>query len=556
MLVLLAGGGDGLAQGLPGGLPTPGTLPPAADPARALERPPAPPPSAAPEAQLDFQVNTPRRSSDPRAVDQLRFAVKDIIVDGATQFPRERIEALIAGLRDKMVGLREITAVAEAIEALYRGEGFILSRAFVPPQKVGDGIFRIQVVEGYVKNVLIEGGSAVVRERVAAMVERIKDSRPTRIGVMERALLLANDLPGAKVQSVLRPSDTPGAADIVVTVEETPLQASLSATNRGSKYTGPWSAQVEVTENNALDLGEQISLGASATSQFSEQKSVNLRSALPLGTEGLIVGLDASYSRGAPGDQLKLFDTRATSYATTLRASYPVLRGRLESLFVEGSASVKASDVETLGVPFSRDRWRTAELRLSYSELGFLDGATAVSLGLTRGLGLSGGSVAPSRLDANGHFTKFSGEVRRIQPLFDGISLSANLFGQYSLNPLLSGEEFGAGGARVGRGYDPSEITGEHGLGAALELRHDWGFEESWINGLQLYGFYDTARIWNKQAVGGDLKQNLASTGGGLRFGFDQGISLGVEYAQPLTKLSNQPKDKPARILIDFGIRF
>lgn len=551
-LALLAGSGSLAAQARP----TPGTLPGAADPGRALERPPVPLPQAVPEATLDFQVNAPRRSTENKTVNQLQFLVKDILVDGATLFPKEKIEELVGKLRDKKVTLAEITALADSIEALYRGNGYILSRAFVPPQKVGDGIFHIQVIEGYIKNVIVEGGSESVRARVQAIVDQIKESKPTQLAVMERQMLLANDLPGAKVQSVLRASDTPGAADIVVTVEDKPIETSASITNRGSKYTGPWSGQIEVTENNQLDFGEQITLGVNSTQQTSEQKGISLRSNVPIGPQGLLVGLDASYTRGAPGETLKRFDTRSLSQSVAAHASYALMRGRLENMTLEGSINAKQSDVDTLKVPFSRDNWRTAEVRLNYSELGFWDGATAISLSTSRGLGYERGSVPMSRLDARGDFTKFNGEVRRIQPLFEGLSVAANLYGQYSLNPLLSGEEFGAGGARVGRGYDPSAITGEHGLAAALELRHDWAFEDSFITSLQLYGFYDTAKVWNKQTGTSDLKQSLSSTGAGMRLGFDQGLSVGVEYAQPLTRLPTETTDRPARVLFDMGIRF
>jgi len=105
-------------------------------------------PAAPAGGNFDFSIETPRRSPVPRAVDELRFPLKDITVVGAKIFTHDELRPLWAPLIGKEVGLSDILNVADAIEGKYRERGYIISRAYVPPQRVGSGIFNLNDVEG------------------------------------------------------------------------------------------------------------------------------------------------------------------------------------------------------------------------------------------------------------------------------------------------------------------------------------------------------------------------------------------------------------------------
>ena len=144
-----------------------------------------------PTGTFDFSIETPRRSPVPRAVDELRFQLREINIVGATVFSPDDLRPLYAGLIGKEVGLSDVLNVAEAIEGRYRERGFIISRAYVPPQRVGNGVFTINVVEGYVSAVALEGGDPGVRDLIQAYIGPVTQSRPLVLEPMERGLLLA-----------------------------------------------------------------------------------------------------------------------------------------------------------------------------------------------------------------------------------------------------------------------------------------------------------------------------------------------------------------------------
>src|SRR5262249_46095490 len=116
-------------------------LPGAVEPGR--DRPMIMAPS---QPNFDFSIEGPRRSPVPRAVDEIQFRLTDIQIQGATTISPERFRPLYQSLIGKDVSLSQILDVADAIEAEYRRAGYLLVRAFVPPQKVANGSFTINVV--------------------------------------------------------------------------------------------------------------------------------------------------------------------------------------------------------------------------------------------------------------------------------------------------------------------------------------------------------------------------------------------------------------------------
>src|SRR6185437_9133865 len=83
------------------------------------------------------------------------------------------------------------------------------------------------------------------------------------------------------------------------------------------------------------------------------------------------------------------------------------------------------------------------------------------------------GSALLSNPYGQSDFTKLTFNTSRLQELNDKFSLLAASAGQVSNAPLLVSEQFGFGGPVFGRAYDTSEITGDDGIAASLELRYD-----------------------------------------------------------------------------------
>lgn len=534
----------------------PRTLPGAVEPGR--DRPlPEPPP----ESNFDFSIETPRRSPVPRAVDELRFQLRDIKVTGATVFSPEELRALYEPLIGNEVSLADILNIADEIEAKYRARGYIITRAYVPPQRVGDGVFTINVVEGYVSGLAVDGGDPGVRDLITSYLGPVLGSKPLQLQPMERGLLLSNDLPGVTASGLLRPSpDQPGASDLAVNVTEQPLTGGLNFDNRGSKFTGQWTIGGDVEWNSPLHDGDQLGLNVQSSPEPQQRIQGSARYQHPIGTDGLTGSGSVTISRGAPAG-IPGADLTTDSMAYGPRLSYPVIRSREQSFYLDGGFTVQDATVNVLdGQVFSHDKWRVADLAATYTQNGFWYGNSSATVDVAQGLTILGatgdGSPELSRPGAKTDFTKVTGNLRRIQVLTGPVTLALNAQGQYAFAPLVVGEQITFGGYQIGRGYDPSALSGDHGLGGSAELRYDLHFDEYYVPTVQPYTFFDTAKIWDRFAnSGGGLA--IASTGLGVRLTLPHNLTMGVEGARTLKTVPGSDSGHAAtKVLFNAAARF
>jgi hemolysin activation/secretion protein len=98
----------------------------------------------------------------------------------------------------------------------------------------------------------------------------------------------------------------------------------------------------------------------------------------------------------------------------------------------------------------------------------------------------------------------------------------------------LSPELYGYGGEQFGRGYDASELTGDHGAALKFEVRYK--LPRSLTELSTLYGFYDVGTVRQRSPGGLQAAQSAASAGAGLRFNFGRYLSGFFEFAKPLTR--------------------
>ena len=523
-------------------------------------------PIRVPEVDLDLTIPAQPRAPDRRAVDEFRFSIERIAVEGSTAYDAQTLARFTQPLLGQTGGLSEISAAAEAIEDRYRADGYVLTRVFVPPQRVGDGTFRIQVVEGYLDDIVFDGGSPSVQARIAAYLRRAIEGRPTKLRDLERGLLLAGDLAGVDAAGTLAPGQAPGSSNLSIRIRERPLQASATVANRASKFQGPVTIANEVSFNGLLDQTEQITLGFTTIPSYRDSRELrqgSFRYTQPLLDDGLTVGWDTAYSTGWLGHTLRATAVHTEALRYGPRASYPIVRSRRENLSIDVSAYVSrtftfATVSDTYQVQ-ADEKYLAYDVRSTYTHVGFLQGATILTGGMTRGFSAldatEGRAAGLSRNDAQANFTKFSGEVRRIQILPEDFSLQWVGAGQFSKSRLYANEEFSLGGARFGRGYDPSEITGRQALAMSADLRYGDLNAMGW----QPYVFYDHGRVWSGTGIRGSLSQwqTLTSAGVGARFAPLSWLSAGLEAAQPMTRAPALAEGrKPTRYYFDVTARF
>lgn len=515
----------------------PPNIPGGVDPGRLQERFEAPKlPRAVDEPLLpDGEKKLPAGEAE-----KIRFKLTAITLSGNSIFSETDLNGLYQAQIGKEVTLATIYQIADAITAHYRTAGYVLARAAAPAQRVENGVVQIVVFEGRIGKVSIEGVPPGGRKLLDAYMKKISDSVPLTSKQLERYILLINDLPGIAAKAVLVPSfETPGASDLILQVSEDRWDAALSVDNRGTEFIGAVQFRAQGGLNNPLGNFERVSVQTVVTQNTNELRFFDLGYAQPVGTEGTLAGISANMSYSNPGAALKPFDVEGQNRSITASLSHPWIRSRRQNLTVQGSFTAKNSRTDLRSSLLTEDRLRVFRAGAAADFTDSLGGVNLLGLDVSQGFDIlhatDSGDLSRTRPSGREDFTKFTANAMRIQTITERARIVAGVNGQYALSQLFSSEEFGYGGAPFGRGYDPSQLTGDHGVSFRAEGQYTTPYESDFLRSTELYAFYDLGSVWHIDNTSRPWKESAASMGAGVRFTLSDKLIGYAEVADPLT---------------------
>lgn len=480
------------------------------------------------------------------------FQLSGAVVEGSTVYPDTAWAGIIAPLQGR-ISRAQVEAARQEILARYRADGYLLTGVILADG--GGGRVRFVVTEGHIAEVKLDGDIGPAGTQVLRFLNRLTEKRPIDAATLERALLLAQDVPGIAVRAVLRPSaEAPGALTLIAQVQRSPWGATFVADNRGTPFTGPEGALLAIDANSFTEYGERTTVSL-FRSFNNTQIFGQIATEAFIGSSGLKVRLFGGSGTADPSGALRANRYHGVTTNVGLTASYPVIRTRQHTLGVFGTFELLESEIFTgqPGRQASRDNLRVLRGGAEYSRQDTWLGAersavSQVSLKLSRGLSAFGASPTnPANVGRQNQvveFTKVNVELSRTQNLFqpwDGatIALQATVAAQYSPDILPSAEKFYLGGARINRGYYAGEVTGDKAWATAVELQLNTSFAfDAFSYPLEVastfYGFYDWGETVENQKT--DPNRRLHSFGAGTRLRFTSNVSLDMEWAHRMTR--------------------
>jgi len=508
----------------------------------------------------------------PEQAEQVRFTLKELTLTGNTAFSATNLQTLYADKLGTEISLLDLYRFRDAITAKYGNAGYGLSRAVIPEQRIqADGIVQIEIIEGFIDEVTIEGATEEQRAFLDHASEKIRAERPLNVKTLERYLLLANDRFAIKVTSTLKKSDkTPGASTLILKVEGAPrIEGSLSIDNRGTDSVGPVQIIGNVTVNGILNRAARTNLTYVTTGQPDELRYLALSHTGVLNAEGTALTLTYSHINSEAGDPaLKLLEQKSESETWSIGLSHPYIRTRQQNLTVHIKYEHKDTTNKSLGAPVSEDKIRSLRAGITYDRADAFDGINQALIEFStgiRGLGAtSPDSSLKSRTDGRVDYQKINLILSRNQelgyfsPSLSRFSLNVALMGQYAGSGLLSAEECGLGGQQYGRAYDSSEILGDRCLAASVELRYSPRVQGTPFKYAQFYTFYDGGFTRNENPLSATdpVSKSLSSAGLGVRFGLPWNIAGSIEATKPLTRVVANEGNKDSRIFASLAVRF
>ncbi len=508
----------------------------------------------------------------PEQAEKIRFTLKQLSITGNTAFTSAELEGIANESLGKEISLLEIYRLRDAITNKYGNAGFGLSKAIVPPQRIqAEGIVQMQIIEGFIDEVIIEGATAQQQDYLAHAAEKLKAEKPLNAKTLERYLLLANDRFAIKVTSTMKQSEkTPSASTLILKVEAAPLiDGGASLDNRGTQAVGRTQFNGNVSLNGPFGRASNTTLGYATVEQASELQYWSLNHTEIISNEGTSLTFGYTNSHSKPGTALLTsLDQQSQSEGWSIKAEHPFIRTRQENLTAHIKYDQQDIESEALQAITSLDQIRSIRLGMAYDNADRFDGVNQAlveySFGIS-GWGSGDNNAAlKSRVDGKYNYQKLvlnlsrSQELSYFTPALSQFSINAALMGQHSATGLLSSEECGIGGSRFGRAYDFSEIVGDSCLAGSLELRYAFNTQGTPFQYTQLYTFYDGGKTFNENPLNAtDQKtKSLSSAGLGVRFGVWKNLSGSLEVTKPLTRAVANEGNKDTRIFANISARF
>ncbi len=553
-----------LAAALLSALPTawsqalPPQLPSAAEPGREPLRPPQPLPQGS-VPPVSVPQGTVTRA--PAGADQLQFTLTRVDVSGATAYTEAALRPLYADLLGRAISVARAFEVAGAIERRYRSEGYVTTRVLVPEQTIADGVFRIQVIEGFISEIVIDDQVGRARVAVERLLASLRGAKPVNVAEIERRLLIANDLAGLTVRATLEPSLTEqGGSTLVVSTARLAREGSATLTNRISPYLGSAEVGATLAFNAVGERADRIRLGARSSLPLGGSASITGGWDALVADNGSTLGLSATYSRSKPGRELDPLNVRSNVSAAEGTLAYPLVRSRLQNLRLVGQFEARNVDTDMVGTAYTRDRLRIARVGLSFDRADRWDGITAGRVMLHQGLDVLGaskrGNAQASRAKGRSEFTKLTAELTRLQQLGARTSLLATMAAQWTPDALLASEEMALGGASFGRAYNDGEISADRGIAGSVELRYSPA-QTLLPHGMQLYGFLDGGRVSAaSEGMSPGTRRSLASFGLGARANLLPRVLASIEIAKPVSAQVATEGNKHPRVFASLTAQF
>ncbi len=494
------------------------------------------------------------------------IAIKKVEIIGSTILSKSELETISKTLEGKQVTTEQIQAAAQAITQIYADRGYITSQAVVDPQKIVDGIVTIQVIEGRVEKIEIQGLNITNPDYVRSRIE-LGTSTPLNANKLEDQLrLLRADPIFSNVEASLKSGNQPDSSIVVVKVEEAKQFGGFaSIDNFSPPAVGSERYGGGLFFRNLSGNGDTLSASYYGTTTGGSNQ-YDLSYSIPLNPMNGTLSLRYSPSNyritQAPFDVLNI---RGNSNLFDLNFRQPLVRTSVEEFAISLGYSYQKGQTFTfndLATPFGIGPETDGTTRTSVIKFGqdytLRDsfGAWSLRSQFNLGTGLFGSTNVTT---PSGSFLSWLGQVQRVQALGTDSLLIGSFDLQLSADPLLASQQFTIGGGQSLRGFRQNARTGDNGIRFSLENRFVVLRNDQNAALLQVIPFLDTGTIWNHPNNPNPLpNQNFLAGGGvGLLFTPFSQLNLRLDYALPFVNLSDRGSNlQESAVYFSLGYQF
>ncbi|MDB9528839.1 ShlB/FhaC/HecB family hemolysin secretion/activation protein [Oscillatoria sp. CS-180] len=506
--------------------------------------PPLPEPEPIPEPDDVLTIPAPIETLVPLPDDEVpeSFVVTEFSFVGNTAFRDEELQAIVADFRDRPITLNDLFVARALITQTYLDAGYINSGAYLPIQRIEEGIVEIRVIEGRLEEINIEGLRRLqpeyVRKRIAA-----RTGQPLNVNdIIESLQLLQLNPLIQEISSQLSPGTMTGGSVLNVTaVEADAVSGQAILDNSRSPLVGSFRRRFVFSHNNLSGHGDPFSVGYSNTDG---SNSWDVRYAFPFNAYDGTIEFFYSGSRSEIIEpDLKFLGVESNSDELEFGIRQPIVQTPRQEVALGLSLSHQWADssfrldgfprlpLVTAGSDADGNTRQTAIRFTQEWILREVNQVAAVRSQFSLGTTWFGASDNPGDLpDSN--FFSWQGQAQYVRIFEDDISLFLRLNAQFANSPLLTTEQFRLGGQGSIRGYQQDQFTTDNGIFASAEARFPLMTIPEIDSTFQVAPFIDYGVGWNED---GNDSEALLSIGAGILWQVGNRFNARLDYGIPLS---------------------
>lgn len=521
---------------------------------------PDPAPPKTPEPILPSPDPSQTSPTGERPGTDVPIEVTRIEVVGSTVLTESELNPITQPLEGKTVTLAELNTAAQDITKLYLAKGYLTSRAIVSPQTITDGVVQIQIVEGSLESIDIEGNNRLNTGYIRSRIEQGVDEPLNTNDLEDQLQLLKADPLLDNIDATLQAGQGKGKSQLKLEVDEaSSLILGANIDNYTTPSTGAVRTGVTVGTRNLTGNGDSL-LASYNRSVTGGLNTIDASYTIPVNAKNGTLQLRTIVQRNeiteAPFDR---FDIISDSERYSLSFRQPLIRNPRE----EFALSLGFSHQRTRGfittdtLPVDDNFRRTVFFgpdvngvtRTSVFQFGQdythrdPSGVWALrsqlNLGVDIGATTNDGVAPTGESIPDGRFVSWLAQAQRVQRLGSSNLLIMQADLQLTPDSLLSSEQFTVGGAQSVRGYRQNALSGDNGFRFSLENRIALAKNQEGSPIFQLAPFVDLGYVFNSNnpnLLGDD--NFIIGLGLGLLWEPVPGFNIRLDYAPPIIDLN------------------
>jgi hemolysin activation/secretion protein len=461
---------------------------------------------------------------------ELTFTLKQVTFDSSMVLGQAELDGVTKEYIGKTSNLQTLYAIVNKINSLYSQKGYIVCKAYLPPQTIHEGKVHIGLMEGKTSNVIVSGNKST---RTGYITDRLplETGKVANFDGLNKGVLLFNGTNDEQLRVKIKAGEKTGTTDYEIAVYEPQRQhAYVLVDTAGSESTGIW----------------REGAGWYTRSLTGNRDNLNIYFMRSDGTKS------GSFSYSIP------ISNRGTRFGVQYSAnSIQVKHGALSDLDVRGHASLYAFNLtQPLRVTANSRleaglEWSRQHSRTDFADIAWIDDTLSrwtASISATnysaqniwyQRHGYSWGNWEDIN-DEHKSYGKYNFDFLAQHLFANRQVFTARLAAQVSGNHYLpSADQFYIGGVNTVRGYKENILSGDSGYALNLEYAIPDRRNTEW------FLFWDMGSVYGDNAFD---DHSLMSAGFGYRVHIANKVNATLALGIPFKKELNDENQSNCRL--------